>query len=134
MGNASSKNKINQQELSIIDASFTQELANNQLIDVRSEFYSAFFGHDGEPRANQTGTMVSTTIDVTPTWELGLRYSTLGKHEDTDTVKTQWSAMITRQLTETSKFRLQSNSGENTESTILAQFIFGMGPHSHVLN
>mgnify|MGYP004176378397 CR=1 FL=1 len=33
-----------------------------------------------------------------------------------------------------SKFRLQYNSGENVENTIYAQFIFGMGPHSHVLN
>ena len=72
-------------------------------------------------------------------YSAGVRYSSLGKHGDEGEDVTQIAYQITRQLTETSKFRIQHNVNDNPndavldENVTLVQFIFGMGPHSHVL-
>jgi hypothetical protein len=85
-------------------------------------------------RVNLLKNKAAATYDITSEYQAGIRYDQLGKHGDEGNELRQVAYMVTRQLTETSKFRLQLNTGENVENTIFAQFIFGMGPHSHVLN
>ena len=131
-GNPSASSKDDKQTVMGIDVTFNQELAG-QLLKLQAETFQAEYGEEGEAAAKQNGSYVSATYDLTNEYQTGIRYDQLGKHGDEGAEITQLAYMLTRQLTETSKFRLQYNTGESIENTIVAQFIFGMGPHSHVL-
>lgn len=65
-------------------------------------------------------------------WEFGTRYDVLGEFEEEEE-KTLLSVYVTKQLTEVSKLKLQYTGGEEDDTVISAQIIFGVGPHSHVL-
>ena len=133
IGNAGASSKSEKQHIYGIDLSYTHDLTPNRQLYFNSEFYQARFGHEGEARENQSGGFVSGMIDINKYYSTGIRYGTLSKHGDEGETQTQWSFILSRQLTETSKFRLQYTDNDTLENTVLAQFIFGMGPHSHVL-
>ncbi|MEK9657227.1 MAG: hypothetical protein VW378_02500 [bacterium] len=136
LGNASAESKKEQQELIGLDLSYTHELGVNQKLSLQGEYYNALYGEEDEPnegRKRQIGGFVSAFYSFNASYEAGLRYGTLGKHGDEGQSKTQWSLIAVKQLTDTSKFRLQYNTGDQVEDTAYLQFIFGMGPHSHVL-
>lgn len=132
-GNPSASSKDNKQTLMGTDITFRQNMGPGRLT-LQGEIYRVEYGDEGESAEKQSGSYVSGTVDITSEYQAGIRYDQLGKHGDEGNEFSQVAVMLTRQLTETSKFRLQYNSGENVENTIYAQFIFGMGPHSHVLN
>ncbi|MGC6366917.1 MAG: hypothetical protein ACON35_02845 [Candidatus Marinamargulisbacteria bacterium] len=131
-GNPSASSKNDKQTLMGTDITFNQAIGD-QLLKLQGEIYRVEYGEEGEAAEKQSGSYVSATYDITKAIQAGIRYDQLGKHGDEGQEIKQLAYMLTRQLTETSKFRLQLNSGENTENTVYAQFIFGMGPHSHVL-
>lgn len=131
-GNPSASTKDDKQTLMGTDVTFNQDIAG-QLLTLQGEIYRVEYGEEGEAAEKQTGSYVSATYDITSDYQAGIRYDQLGKHGDEGSEVNQLAYMLTRQLTETSKFRLQFNSGEKVENTLYAQFIFGMGPHSHVL-
>lgn len=132
-GNASSSSSDASPELLGFDVTLSQELGSERFFQLQTEVFQAQYGEEGESRERQTGAVIAGVYRFSPQYQLGLRFGTLGKHGDEGNVQNQWAAMVTRQLTETSKFRLQYNTGENVEDTVLAQFIFGIGPHAHVL-
>jgi hypothetical protein len=67
-------------------------------------------------------------------WNVGLRYDwmeTLSKHKKD---KSSISGILTRNLTETTKLRLQyTHNLEEKNDTVFLQAIFGIGPHAHPL-
>jgi len=132
LGNASASDEDDQQAVMGVDITFNQALGDRTLT-LQGEFASAEYGEEGEAREKQSASVLTAMIDATKNTKLGLRYDQLGKHGDEGHDVSQLALVVTRQLTETSKFRLQYNSSEELENTVLAQFIFGMGPHSHVL-
>lgn len=131
IGNATAS-KDDQQALMGFDLTWSQDWGG-RAFTLYGEMASSRYGHEGEPRELQRASVVSATIDVVNDLQLGVRYDQLGKHGDEGEDVSQLAFLATRQLTETSKFRLQYNTGEHVEDTVMAQFIFGMGPHSHVL-
>ena len=133
LGNASTTDENLKQDIVSLDLTYFQDLNSNRSLKIQSEYYHATYGEEGEKREAQTSTYLSTFYKFNPFYRAGIRYSTLGKHGDEGHVQEEWSFMLTRQLTETSKFRVQYNTGKDVENVVYAQFIFGMGPHSHVL-
>ena len=135
LGNATASSAESQQAVTGLDATYNLELNTNQSLMLQTEYFQALYGEDGEERASQSGGYVSAFYKFNEHYQAGVRYGTLGKHgqEADSTTKSQLAYILTRQLTETSKFRIQYNTGENVTDTMYAQFIFGMGPHSHVL-
>ena len=132
-GNATASSKDDQQDVMGFDLTYLQDLGKNQSLKLQAEYYQATYGEEGEARADQTGGYLSAFYKMNKHYQAGLRYATLGKHGDEGNVQNQWSAILTRQLTETSKLRIQYNTGENVEDTVYLQMLFGIGPHSHVL-
>ena len=132
LGNASAESTDDQQALMGLDVTFNQEF-NDRNLTIQAEYSRAEYGEEGEAREKQRATAITALIDATKDIQLGVRYDELGKHGDEGEDITRLAFVATRQLTETSKFRLQYNTGEHVEDTVMAQFIFGMGPHSHVL-
>ena len=133
MGNVSATSDDDKQQLWGLDLTFAQALDLDQQLKLQAEYYEAKYGEAGEPRNRQSGGYVSGVYKLSPYYQAGLRFGILSPHGDEGSQKNQWTFMLTRQLTETSKFRLQYNMGDGVEDTIYMQFIFGMGPHSHVL-
>ena len=140
LGNASSSTKDEQPEVLGLDLTFTQQISANQSLTIAGEFFETQYAeeaHEGEEeesgRKKQTGGFLSAWYKLNQDYQFGARYATLGKHGDEGSDNHAWSYMVTKQLTDTSKFKLQLNTGSD-EDTMLASFIFGMGPHSHVLN
>ena len=132
LGNASGDTD-DQQEVMVYDVTYSQDLGKNQSYTLLAEIYDAKYGDHGQPREKQNGYFVSGVYQFDAYYDAGVRYAHLGTHGTGGNELSQYSFMLTRQLTDTSKFRVQYNTGTNVEDTILAQFIFGMGPHSHVL-
>ena len=131
-GNPSADSDDEKQTITGLDITYSHLFGNKEL-KLQAETFQAEYGEDGEAAEKQTGSYVSASYDLSKQYQVGLRYDQLGKHGDEGKDINQMAYMLTRQLTETSKFRLQLNTGEDTENTVYAQFIFGMGPHSHVL-
>ena len=134
LGNATASSSDDQQSVVGIDLTYTTEINNSNPVTLLAEYYSAKYGEEGEDRESQSGGFVSGIYSVNKDYNAGIRYGYLGKHGDEGSTSSQIAFMLTRQLTETSKFRIQYNTGDNVTNTISAQFLFGMGPHSHVLN
>lgn len=133
IGNVGAAIDTDKQTIYGMDITYTHELSTNQELKFQSELYQALYGDDGEERASQSGGFLSGFMKLNDYYQTGIRYGFLGKHGDEGLVTNQWSILLTRQLTDTSKFKIQYNTGENVDNTLSAQFIFGMGPHSHVL-
>ncbi len=133
LGNASSSSTEDQQLITGIDAMFTQELSTDQSLRFHAEYYEAKYGEDDEARETQTGSFVSAFYEINSMYDAGIRYGILNAHGDEGDDQTKWSLIANRQLTEASKLRVQYSTGDNVEDTVYLQFIFGMGPHSHVL-
>ena len=133
IGNPESTVQITQQHLVGTDITYTQELGNDREIQLQSEVYQATYGEEGEVREEQTGAYVAARYKFNNFYKLAARYSQLGKHGDEGSEQSQYAVSLTKQLTETSKFRVQYNSGDAIEDTVFLQFLFGFGPHSHVL-
>lgn len=133
LGNASNSDSLNQQSIVGLDITYLQELGADQSLKLQSELYQAIYSDSGAAREDQSGGFASAYYKFHPKYSVGARVGTLGKHGDTGDDQTQWSLLFSRQLTETSKFRVQYNTGDNIDDVLYFQFIFGMGPHSHVL-
>ncbi|RAP39011.1 hypothetical protein DID80_01380 [Candidatus Marinamargulisbacteria bacterium SCGC AAA071-K20] len=133
IGNTSTSSESDKQSLYVIDLTHTKELLRDRLVIFQAEHYQAKYGESGEERASQSGGFLSGFYKPSKHYQFGLRHGWLGKHGDEGDTQNGWAILATRQLTETSKFRIQYNTGDGTENTFLAQFIFGIGPHSHVL-
>jgi len=132
LGNITAES-ANQQTLMGGDITLRHEIGLNQAIRLNSELYNAKYADEGENKENQLGGFVNLQYKLNNFYKFGVRYDLLGKHGDEGESKNQIAVMATRQLTETSKFRIQYNTGKEMDNTIYAQFIFGMGPHSHIL-
>mgnify|MGYP003971514317 CR=1 FL=1 len=134
LGNVTASSSDDQQSVIGTDITYYTELNNSKSLTLLAEFYSAKYGEEGETRETQTGGFVRGIYSLNQKYNAGIRYGFLGKHGDEGNTSSQLAFMLTRQLTETSKFRVQYNTGDNVTDTIYVQFLFGMGPHSHVLN
>ncbi len=125
-----------------LDLTLTGKKKGRDFYFLRTELYHATYGPDA---LAHTGGFVSALIAPSKTTEFGVRYAFLGLHPErladeaetpssSDVAQSQWSFIASKKLTETSKFRLQYSFGNRSQdSVILAQFVFGMGPHAHVL-
>lgn len=107
---------------------------------LRSELY-----HNSYNKTSSTGGFVYGVYRPSKQAEFGLRYAFIGSlnssgaHDDalfgTALHPSVWSIISSYNLTETSKIRLQYSFGNrHLDSAVFVQLIFGMGPHSHVLN
>ncbi len=132
-GNPGADSSNDKQTVAGVDITYTQELKSDRSIKLSAEVFNADYGEEGESKETQLGGYVSGVYQINKLHKAGLRYGTLGKHGDEGKEKNQIAVMLERQLTETSKFRLQYNTGEDVNDAVVVQFIFGMGPHSHVL-
>lgn len=133
LSNATASSTDDKSSMVGLDFTLTKERSKTQKVTVQSEFFQATYGHEGEERNTQSGAYISGMYTFNSYYKAGLRLGTLGKHGDEGEVQDQLSVILTRNLTETSQFRLQANTGNNSDTTFYAQFLFGMGPHSHVL-
>ena len=133
LGNADASSTDDQQTVMGLDAMFNQKLSKTDTLSLHGEYYSAQYAEDGESRETQTGGFISAYYDANLFLDAGVRYGILSQHGDEGDEKKQWSFILSRQLTEASKLRLQYSTGENIDNTIYVQYVFGMGPHSHVL-
>lgn len=116
-----------------LDLTYNLELPADRKVLLKAEAYQATYGDEGHERETQRGGFVLGNLTLNKTYNAGIRYSLLGKHGDEGEADSQLSLMLTRQLTETSKFRLQYSINEHSDDRVAAQIIFGIGPHSHVL-
>ena len=132
-GNAAASSSDDKQDVVGLDVTYKLELSPSKFVAVQSEYYSATYGEEGESRESQSGFFVSGLYDINSHYQVGLRFDSLGMHGDEGSDTSQWSIVGSRKLTDTSKLRLQYSTGDGVSDTILAQFVFGMGPHSHVL-
>ena len=143
LGNAADKTVQNQQEILGFDLSYNLDLSYDKKLIVLSETYIANYGEENETtteiegdyntRARQDGQFVSAIYQQNKYNQAGLRFGTLGKHGDEGKRKNQWSFLYSKKLTETSKLKFQYNAPQNEKPEFLFKFIFGFGPHSHVL-
>jgi hypothetical protein len=116
-----------------LDLTYNLELPADRKFLLKAEAYQAIYGDEGHERETQRGGFILGNLTLNKTYNAGVRYSLLGKHGDEGEADSQLSLMLTRQLTETSKFRLQYSINEHSDDMVAAQIIFGIGPHSHVL-
>ena len=133
LGNINAKTQHEKQAVSAIDLTYTYELNPLQSIKVQTEIYTASYLLEEPNKANQTGGFIALTGDVTSKSQLGLRYSSIGSHGNTGYKHDGFAFSATRQLTDTAKLRLQYNASGFEADSVAFQFIFGMGPHAHVL-
>lgn len=133
IGNLTADSSTDMQHVVGLDVTYTKALNKIQSLTLQSEWYHARYGEEGEARADQSGGFIGGTVKPSVDYEVGLRYGVLSKHGDEGHSKSQVSVMASRQLMETSKLRLQYSFGEQVDNTAYIQFIFGMGPHAHVL-
>ena len=142
LGNAADKTTRNQQEILGFDLSYSLDLDYDKKLIVLSETYIANYGEENEAttiegdyntRERQDGSFVSAIYQPNKYNQAGIRFGTLGKHGDTGKRKNQWSFLYSKKLTETSKLKFQYNAPQNEKPEFLVKFIFGFGPHSHVL-
>ena len=133
IGNVTADEANDKVDILGVDLTYSTDLLLDRFLLLKAEAYQATYGEEGSDREDQLGGFLLANYKLNNYWQTGFRYSLLGKHGDEGSSQSQLSFMITRQLTETSKFRLQYNSNENSDDMIAAQFVFGIGPHSHVL-
>ena len=118
--------------LAALDLSYSLNLSGQKRLNVKGELFQGYYAHEGEERARQNAGFLSTTYNLNSFYNVGVRYAYIDKHGKEGAYQKSWSYMATKQLTETSKFRLQFNDGKDYDE-FLIQFLFGFGPHSHVL-
>ncbi len=133
IGNVTATEADDKADVLGVDLTYNLDLNRDKYLLLKAEAYQATYGHEGESRADQLGGFVLGNLKLNNYYQTGFRYSFLGKHGDEGSSQTQLSLMLTRQLTETSKFRLQYNINDSAEDMVAVQFVFGVGPHSHVL-
>jgi hypothetical protein len=132
-GNATAKSSDDKQSLFAADLTYTFEFNGQRKAVISSELFSGLYGHDGEEKETQNGGSIGGYFKFNKKHTAGLRYDLLGKHGNEGEATYTWSVLLSRNLTETSKFKLQYSTNNHSDSEIMGQFIFGMGPHSHVL-
>ena len=67
-------------------------------------------------------------------WSVGFLYNISDSGEQTNTLTKNYNLILTNKLTETTKIRAQYTYNPNEKTNeVWAQLIFGLGPHSHVL-
>lgn len=131
LGNASASLSDDRTRMLGGDFLYTHDISHNSVFKVGSEWYSALYSDKpGESRSYQKGAIFNMEFLLNNRYQLGAQFSFLGKHGDEGASTTRYSLIFGKQLTDTSKLRLQYNVDT---SKILLQFVFGMGPHSHVL-
>ena len=133
LGNATATESDDQQQLMGIDLTLLQELGHEKHLKFQTELYQATYGDEGESREEQSGYFASLIYKHNSYLQAGLRYATLGTHGDEGTEINELALSLTRQLTETTKFRVQYTTGEHIEDSVSVKLLFGMGPHSHIL-
>ncbi len=108
-----------------IDARYTNTIGTRTL---QMDFETHVLDTDIAEETPSRGSMVQAHVDLTSDINLGVRYDYVNL---ANTAWNQTAYAITRRLTDTSRFRLQVTHGD--ETVVYAQFLFGMGPHSHGL-
>lgn len=109
-----------------LDVTLTKKLGVFSSLKLQSEWLRT------EGELEREGGYVLASYRATKWWEFGTRYDVLGEHEE-DEKQERVSVYVMKQLSEVSKLRLQYTGGQDADSVISAQIIFGVGPHSHVL-
>lgn len=133
LGNATADEADEKKYVWAFDTSYTYRLSGYKYFKLFAEYFSTRYAHEGESLQNQQAYYVMALYRLNAFYETGLRYSVLGQHGDEGSDISQFSVMLTKRLTDTTRFRLQYNMGDGIENTMFVQFIFGMGPHAHVI-
>jgi len=132
---SSSQNGL--ESLTGVDLSYQLELNKGQNLKTVIEAYRANVKPSSDELAySQFAAYANEVWTINKYWQTGLRLDYLGGPGDSGDSTRQIALYLTRNLTETTKFRIQLNqlwTGDTSSHTVLFQFIFGMGPHSHVL-
>ena len=118
-----------------IDITHQLPLNESAYLLTQAEWMSAQYTNplDITQQLNQTGWSLGSVYHMNSNTEIGARYDWVQHQTEKDPDETQWNIYGTKQLTETTKLKAQyaiNNISQNTASLV---FIFGMGPHSHVL-
>ncbi|MDA1354409.1 MAG: hypothetical protein O3A01_08120 [bacterium] len=116
------------------DLTYTYEIKQFQYLQLNAEYFNATYADElGESPESQHGQTFGVHLRFNKGYDAGIRYDILGEHGSQSDTITQTAFYTTRQLTDTFKVRLQYTSSPDLENVATLQFIFGMGPHSHVL-
>ena len=113
-------------KVSGIDVTLTQKLGTYQRLKLQGEWLST----SGE--VERDGGYLLGSYRASKWWEFGTRVDVLGEFEDEEQ-KELLSVYVMKQLTEVSKLKIQYTGGQEDDTVISAKIIFGVGPHSHVL-
>lgn len=132
-GNPDASSDKDKQSLYGFDVTYTVPFTATKWVKTQFEAYQSNYGIDGSDRNKQTGGYLNIQYTPNKYYYLGTRFDYLGDYGSDDSQNSQWAIYAAKQLTDTAKFRLQYNLADKGGNTALAQFIFGMGPHSHVL-
>lgn len=131
--NVQANKSADRQELMGVDLSLNQDFGKYRKLKLATEFLQANFAEEGEAKEKQNGGFLSAYYSLNKYYQAGIRYGFMGKHGDEGENSNHYSILLTRKLTDTSKFKFQVNLNKEHEATYLFKFVFGMGPHSHVL-
>lgn len=115
------------------DITYTYLLAPRRKFLLQAELLQTdYHNHAAEVDETLTGGYVYTSLDLNQTWTGGLRYD--GVEGATGlSGYSAFSVILRKQLTETSQFRFQYVTPEDGNTQFITQFVFGFGPHAHVL-
>lgn len=115
------------------DITYTYILAPRRKFLLQAELLQTeYHNHAAEVDEKLTGGYIYTSLDLSRTWTGGLRYDGV---EGAVALSgySAFSVILRRQLTETSQFRFQYVSPKDGDTQFITQFVFGFGPHAHVL-
>lgn len=133
-GNNRERRSSLQRNVDGADITYTYTRSTYQYLTINAEALRARYAdEEGEPAETQDGHTIGAHLRFSKHYDAGIRYDVLEEHGGGSHTIKQTAVYTTRQLTDTMKMRLQYNSSEELENVTTLQFIFGMGPHSHVL-
>lgn len=119
-----------------VDTTISKKLSGDKAITLYGEFLERTRDLEDNPEKESTrGAVAYLGYQHNKFWTLGTRYDIAKDAGENEETLEFLSAILTKQLTETSKFRTEYKTNVRTEDYEWRfAFLFGFGPHSHVLN
>jgi hypothetical protein len=116
-----------------LDITWKSTISDGSILLFQNEILSTVYTQDGL-QLNPWGGYSFFGYRWNKQWTTGLRYDVVSTAGDIATTTGSWSVEITRPFTETSKIELEYTLGTTeVPAQFLIELVFGMGPHSHVL-
>ena len=114
------------QTVSGLDLTYKAFIAPYKKVFVRAEYLSSVHEYTRE------GGYVLASYTGSKWWETGVRYDIVKANEE-NTEASLWSFFAVKKLSEVSRLKVQYAGAKDVAPVLSMQLIFGIGPHSHVL-